>query len=127
MIGFPQEPGWRAGPHSETSRAGAESQREKAPKMLDRIIESLRRDGDASPEQLHERLARQGVRSLLTSVRARVCQLHKQGRVVATGRYGLGESGTCKVIIWRLATPEELSLFLAQKAAADEHGEAAHG
>jgi len=127
MSGFPQEPGWRAGPHSETSRAGAESQREKAPKMLERIVESLTLYGDASPEQLHDRLTRQGVRSLLTSVRARVCQLHKQGRVVATGRYGLGESGTCKVVIWRLTTPEELSLFLARKAAEDEHREAAHG
>lgn len=127
MSGFPDEPGWRQGPHAETSRLAAEGQREKAPTMLARIVESLAAEGEASPEQLHARLARQGVKSLLTSVRARVCQLNKLGRVVDSGKRGLGESGNCKVIVWRLSTADELSLFSARRAAADEHGEASHG
>lgn len=123
---FPNAPGWRASAHGETSRQAAEAMRFKAPKMLDRVT-ALLAEGPASPEQLHAKLKRQGVSALLTSVRARVCQLHKQGRVVDSGARGLGESGNCKVIVWRLSTPDELSLNLARRAAEAEHGEAPHG
>ncbi len=123
---FPHSPGWRASAHGETSRLAAEGQRLKAPRMLDRLT-ALLTEGPASPEELHAELKRQGVTAPLTSVRARVCQLHKQGRVVDSGARGLGESGSCKVIVWRLSTPDELSLHLARKAADAEHGEASHG
>lgn len=123
---FPQEPGWRSGPHSETSMAAAKAVTPKAPTML-ALVSDLLAEAPASPEQLHAKLRTRGVRSLLTSVRARVCQLHKMGRVVDSGARGIGESGTSRVIVWRLATAEELSQFLARKAVADEKGEHPHG
>ena len=123
---FPAAPGWRASAHGETSRQAAEGQRLKAPRMLD-LVTGLLAEGPASPEQLHAKLKGQGVSALLTSVRARVCQLHKQGRVVDSGARGLGESGSCKVIVWRLSTPAEMSLHLARAAVAAEHGETPHG
>jgi hypothetical protein len=123
--GFPYEPGWRPG-SAETSRAAALSIRSAAPTMLAAVTELLT-ECPASPEQLQAKLAARGTKALLTSVRARVCQLHKQGRVVDTGERGMGESGTAKVVIWRLATPEEFSLFLARRAAEAEHGERPHG
>ena len=125
-MSFPHEPGWRAGPHSATSQAAAESVREKAPAML-RVVSDILAEGPASPEQLHAVLAERGTPALLTSVRARVCQLHKQGRVVDSGQRGLGESRRAKVIVWRLSTADELSLFLARQAATSEHGENPHG
>lgn len=116
--GFPHQPGWRASAHGETSREAAIAQREKAPKMLDRVRELLA-EGPASPEQLHAKLAGRGVKSLLTSVRARVCQLHKLGEVVDSGARGMGESGTVRVIVWRLATPAERATLAAKQEAAN--------
>lgn len=101
---FPHEPGWR---DQDTSRAAAALVRPKAPTMLARVLELLEEVGPASPEQLHAALSARGERALLTSIRARVCQLHKLGRLVDTGDRALGESGHAKVIVWRLLTPEE--------------------
>jgi len=104
--GYPQQPGWRASATGETSRDAALAIRAKGTPMLRQLIDLLR-DGPASPEQLHRMLAEQGRPALLTSVRARVCQLNKLGRVVDTGQRGLGESGRSKVIVWRLLPETE--------------------
>ncbi len=125
-MSFPQEPGWREGRHSDTSKAAAKQVTPRAPTML-QLIADLLAEGPASPEQLHAKLRSRGERSLLTSVRARVCQLHKSGRVIDSGARGIGESGTAKVVIWRLASAEELSMFLARKAVEGEKGEHPHG
>lgn len=113
---YPQQPGWRAQASGETSREAAIAARAKARPMM-ALIEELLADGPASPEQLHARLTEDGSRVLLTSVRARVCQLHKLGRVVDTGKRSLGESLRAKVIVWRLATSEERAAFVAAKEA----------
>ena len=101
---YPHEPGWR---DQETSRAAAAFVRPGAKTMIELVLQLLEEEGPASPEQLHAKLTARGVRSLLNSVRARVCQLHKQGWLVDTGDRALGESGRAKVIIWRLLTPQE--------------------
>jgi hypothetical protein len=87
--------------------------------MLDRVRDLLAEE-PASPEQLHAKLASAGVKSLLTSIRARVCQLHKLGEVVDSGRRGIGESGTAKVVVWRLATPAEQAAFRTTREAGNE-------
>lgn len=119
MSGYPEAPGWKG---AATSRAAADFVAPTAPRMMDRIEAHLRAHGPATPEEITAGLARPGERLLLTSVRARVCQLRNLGRVVDAGSRGLGESQRCKVIRWRCATADELSLFLARKAAGDEKG-----
>jgi hypothetical protein len=125
LTGYPFQPAARFGATGGTSEAARDRVRAGAPKMLDRIVDLLA-EGNASPEQLHAKLKGRGVPSLLTSVRARVCQLNKQGRVCDSGTRGIGESGSCKVIVWRLSTPDELALFLARSAAEAEHGQCPH-
>lgn len=125
MSRYPHVPGSNG---TETSMAAAEFVAASAGKMLDRCESYIRANGPASPEEVAAGIAQPGERLLLTSVRARICQLRGLGRVVATDERGLGESGRCKVIKWRAATADELSLFLARKAAAAEKGEgSAHG
>jgi hypothetical protein len=121
---YPEAPGWKG---QETSRAAAEFVAPSAGRMMDRVESDLRANGPASPEEITARIAAPGERLLLTSIRARVCQLRNLGRIVDAGSRGLGESRRVKVIRWRVATPDELSLFLARKAAEAEKGEAAHG
>lgn len=115
---YPQEPGWRQSV-TETSKAAALLQREKAQSMMARV-EAMLADGPASCEQLHEKLSEDGERILLTSVRARVCQLHRLGRVRDSGGRALGESLRAKVVVWRLATADERTAFAAALEG-DEH------
>lgn len=113
MTGYPNSPGWKG---TDTSRAAADFVARTAGKMEDRCEAFIRAHGPASPEDVAAGIAQPGERLLLTSVRARICGLRAKGRVVATDERGLGESGRCKVIKWRVATAEELSLHLAGKA-----------
>ena len=96
-----------------TSVAAAIDATPKAPTMTDRIWAMLEH-GPLSPEEAHAKLeAEDGGRVLLTSVRARMCGLHKSGRVVDSGERGLGESQRSKVVRWRRATAEEYSSWVA--------------
>lgn len=98
-----------------TSVAAAIDATPQAPNMTDRIWSMLER-GPLTPEEAHAKLqAEDGGRVLLTSVRARMCGLHKSGRVVDSGERGLGESQRSKVIRWRRATPEEYSSWVAAR------------
>ena len=125
MNGYPENPGWRHQATGETSREAALSVFDTARPMM-QVLEDLLADGPASPEQLTERLSDMvGRRVLLTSVRARVCQLHKLGRVKDSGGRDLGESGRVRVILWRLTTPEERAAFDAAQEAAKAAKEAA--
>lgn len=73
-------------------------------------------NGPGTCEELHVRLERRlGKRVLLTSVRARVCQLHRQGLAFNTGEKGIGESGTAKVVRWALM-PSEMTKVLSDRA-----------
>lgn len=128
MSGYPDQPGWRHGA-AETSRLAAEFVAPSAGRMMDRAEAYIRDHGPCSPEEITEGIAMPGERLLLTSVRARVTQLHKLGRIVDAGAHlrGIGESGRVRVIRYRVATPEELSHFLAAKAAEDEKGDAHAG
>ena len=112
---FPYQPGSRKGAAS-TSHVAAKDQQAKAPAMLE-VIKSFLASGPASPEELTERVLATGRKTLLTSVRARCCQLHKQGVVIDSGLRGVGESGTSKVVKWRLTTPVEFARIVAEREA----------
>lgn len=114
---YPDAPGFRG---TETSRAAAEYVAPTAARMLDRVESYLRANGPACPEEICAGIARPGERLLLNSVRARCTQLRAQGRLVDSGQRGKGESGKVRVIRWRCATPDELALHLARKAAEAE-------
>lgn len=101
---------------AHTAVAAAIDAGKSAPNMTDRIWE-IYQTGPHTPEEVHEQLSREG-RILLTSVRARICGLHKAGRLIASGEKGLGESRRSKVIRWRVATPTELSEAIAKRDAA---------
>lgn len=120
MSGYPERPGWKG---TETSRAAADAVAPAAGRMEDRCEAYLRAYGPASPEEVAAGIARPGERLLLTSVRARICGLRAKGRVVATDKRGLGESGRCKVIKWRVATPEEIAAFNPNDTAPTTRGE----
>ena len=105
---------------THTSVAAAIDAAKTAPTMTDRIWE-IYQTGPHTPEEVHAKLSQEG-RVLLTSVRARICGLHKAGKLVASGEKGLGESQRSKVIRWRMTTPEELSAHAASKDAEAAHG-----
>lgn len=108
---------------TSTSVAAAIETTAKAPALIDRIW-TLYGDGPASPEQIHAKLeaeAEDGRRILLTTVRARICGLHKAGRLIDSGERALGESLKSKVIVWRRTTPEEFAAHVAAKAAEADH------
>lgn len=105
----------RANATGGTSQAAAEMARPSAGKLRTRLILKLEA-GPATPEELQAQLAADGTPTLLTTVRARVCDLRRDGLVVDAGSRGLGESRRAKVIRWRLATLEERQAVL--------HGEA---
>ena len=121
MNGYPETPGWKG---TETSREAAEFVAPKAANLEARCEAFIRAHGPASPEEVCAGIAEPGERLLLTTIRARVCGLRAKGRVVASGEYGKGESGKVRVIRWRCTTADELSLFLARKAAETEKGPA---
>jgi hypothetical protein len=123
MSGYPSTPGWRPGA-LETSRLAAEFVAPSAGRMMDRVEAFIRDHGPVSPEEITAGLVRPGERLLLTSVRARVCQLHKLGHVADAGRdkRGIGESGRVGVIRWRVTTPEERADRAASEALVDEQG-----
>ncbi len=124
MSGYPSTPGWRPGA-PETSRLAAELVAPSAGRMMDRVEAFIRDHGPASPEEITAGLVRPGERLLLTSIRARVCQLHKLGHVVDAGRdkRGIGESGRVGVIRWRVTTPEERAERAATEARIDHEGD----
>ena len=110
-MSYPHEPGFK---DQDTSKAAGSLVAPGAPSML-AVIVALLAEGPASPEQLKAKLAERGREVLLTSIRARVCQLKQQGRVTDTGERGIGESGVARVKIWRLTTPAERQRILNER------------
>ncbi|WP_426039467.1 hypothetical protein [Brevundimonas sp. DC300-4] len=101
---------------AHTAVAAAIDAGKTAPTMIDRIWE-IYLTGPHTPEEVHEKLSSEG-RILLTSVRARICGLHKAGRLIASGEKGLGESRRSKVIRWKIASPTQMSEAIAKRVAA---------
>jgi len=124
-MSYPETPGWRSMSIGETSREAAMAVRARAPTQCALVLQALEQ-GPAHPEEITARIHARGHKVLLMSIRPRCSQLVRLGKIVDSGERGKGEGG-CKAIVWRLATADELSLFLARKAAEDEHGEADHG
>lgn len=92
----------------------------KAPTMTDRIW-GIYATGPHTPEEVHAKLeAEDGKRHLLTSVRARICGLHKGGRLRDSGERGLGESNKSRVVRWIARTEREYAEWLAAKGEAED-------
>lgn len=102
---YPNRPGWRQGPNSETSREAADKAAKTAQPLKVRVVELLR-SGPASPEELVQRFADQGDAVLLNTIRARCTDLGKVGVLRPSGSYGRGESGKTRVIRWEVV-PEQ--------------------
>lgn len=115
---------WRHG-SLNTSRGGAEAVAPRVPKQNTLVLRALEQ-GPANPEEITRRIEAMGFPMLLMSIRPRCSQLAREmGRIVATEHRARSEGG-CKSVVYRLAEAAEVSAFLARKAAADEHGEAAN-
>ena len=116
MSRYPDGPGVRPG-SAPGAYAAADFMASHAGGMCADVL-ALIREKPATPEELTERLqeGREG-RVLLTTVRARVCQLRAQGFICDSGRRGLGESGKVKVAVWRAMTELERAAFLAEREA----------
>ncbi len=125
MIGYPTGPGVRPGATGETSQAAADFVAPHVAGMCADVLACLR-EGPATPEELTDKLQQFAPkRVLLTTVRARCCQLRALGMVVDDGTRGLGESGRVHVIRWRLSTPDEFRAVQAARAARDAERTAA--
>ena len=108
----------RAG-SAQTSVLAAIEVTPKAPSMTDRIW-ALYATGPHTPEEVLAKLeAEDGRRHLLTSVRARICGLHKGGRLRDSGERGLGESNKSKTVRWVARSPQEYAEWLAAKGEAE--------
>lgn len=111
-------PLWRSDATGETSREAAFAVAEKAPTLRERVLAILA-EGPAIPETIHARLVREGVSTVLTSVRPRCSELMRMGLITDSGRREKGEGG-CNAIVWRLTSDEERAVFRACKAASEE-------
>lgn len=117
LDGFPNAPGVRPNATAETSQAAADFVAPYVAGMCADVL-ALIKQVPATPEEITEKLQlRSHKRVLLTTVRARICQLRALGLVVDEGTRGIGESGRVKVIRWRHALPLETAMFLAGKEA----------
>ena len=117
MNGYPNEAGVRPGTTGETAQAAAEFMAPRLAGMCAEVLDLIRQ-APATPEELTDKLQRHSRRRvLLTTVRARVCQLRALGLVVDEGSRGIGESGKVKGIRWRAAEAAETAAYLARKEA----------
>jgi DNA-binding IclR family transcriptional regulator len=112
MSGYPERPGWKG--HAETGRDAALAHAAEAKGRRAQVLTAMA-DGPGTAEEISQRI---GLHWYLC--RPRLSELRNLGYVMDSGSRGQGALGG-KVIRWRLATSEERSAFLAQKA------EAAHG
>ena len=101
----------------DTSRSAATVARKTHGRRCRRAYLFIKSAGDATCEELQQALAEDGESWLLTTVRARVCDLHREALITPSGRRGIGESGTAKVAAWRCTTEEERLRILAERAA----------
>lgn len=117
-MSYPEDATARRG-SAQTAFDAADQVQPSVANMLTRCERHIASHGPCSPEEIHAAWSAVGERVLLTSIRARVCQLHKLGRVIDSGERGIGESLRAKVVRWRLTTAEERAAFAAAKAEAE--------
>jgi hypothetical protein len=110
----------------DTGIAAAAMQNPTLRSMRELVLDAYA-EGPASPEQIAARLKRRGHDLWPMTVRCRVSDLGKLGRLVDTGQRAPSMSGKAKSIVWRLATAEEFAQHLARKAAEAEKSGADHG
>lgn len=118
MSHYPNLPGWRSGPNSETSREAARRATPSAGPLKERVRAAIA-ISPATPEELVAHFAERGERLLLNTIRARCStDLHKLGELTPSGTFGKGEGGKTRVIRWRMTTPAERADFAARTSGA---------
>jgi len=100
----------------ETSKDAAKVARKSHSKRCRRAYDLIEAAGDATCEEIQEALEEKGESWLLTSIRARVADLKRDGYVIPSGRKGIGESGKAKVTAWRITTEAERAGILSDRA-----------
>lgn len=122
----PQRYPLRAGHKGDPNGPGAEGAEAVTPSLGRRQQEAL----EALGRLPGQRGTAEDVAALIGRhwfhVRPRLSECKALGRVVIDPERGVTGFGK-PCTIYRVATPEELSLFFARKAAESEHGEADHG
>ena len=105
--GYPEDSaGWK-GPF-DTGHTAAKVITPKRPKLWEQVLMVLA-NGPATPEQISDAIGRH-----FSTVRPRISELARRGRVIATGQRGEGALGG-KSMIWRPATPDEVAGFEARR------------
>jgi predicted ArsR family transcriptional regulator len=110
---YPEGPGHK-GP-SDTGPAAAVQVGRRVRFIRQGVLAALAR-GAATAEQISA-----GMDEHFMIVRARLSELRAQGLVTDTSERGRGALGG-KVIVWRLTTDDERSMFAVRKIAKDEKG-----
>jgi hypothetical protein len=121
MLGqYPEEAaGYRAGIGEETARAAAELQNRSLHSIRALVLAEFG-NGSGTPEAICERLAQRGHALWYQTVRARVSDLGRLGKLIPTGERGPSMSGAAKSLVWRKAKPAEVATFEAKRAAKAE-------
>jgi len=91
---YPQAPGWKTD-RPETSKQAAKAIKSRADTLRELVLEKYRL-GSATADEIAAKLGE----SVLT-IRPRVAELHKQGKLVDTGVRRPNESGH-SATVWRL-------------------------
>lgn len=117
-MSYPQTPGFKG--KVETGRLAAAALTPKLGARQQEALDDLAANGPGSAEDIAERIGRHWY-----CVRPRLTELREMGLVVDTGRRKPTQFGG-RTWEARVATPEEVALHLAAKAAEQEKG-AAHG
>lgn len=111
---YPYTPGWRASSIGDTARNAAKSMEPKAPNLRNRVLDLIERQ-PSIPETIFAALKRDGVSTVLTSVRPRCSELARMGLICDSGRREPAEGG-CMAVVWRATTEIERAAFNARKA-----------
>ncbi len=98
--------GWKGA--FDTGRTAAKVITPKRPRLWEQVLTVLA-NGPATPEQISHAIGRH-----FTTVRPRISELARLGRVIATDQRGDGALGG-QSVVWRLATPHEVAAFEAAK------------
>jgi len=100
----------------ETSSSAATVARKSHGRRCRRLYFLVKAQTDLTCEEALALLEADGENWLLTTVRARMCDLRRDGYVIQSGRRGIGESGVAKVAAWRCTSEAERAQILAGRA-----------
>lgn len=91
---YPDAPGYS---EPDTSRAAAESMADSAPRLRERVLAALRRNGPMTPDE-----AADGLSCSVLSIRPRFTELSHAGLIEDTGERRANDSGRAAKV-WRAA------------------------